>query len=104
VRGESDASALRVYIDLPDGVDPASRPDLLAGSVAPFGMRKASRPDDEHGGQGLTFVLDVTEIVEAVQAAGRWDADQLSVRIVPRREIPGGASIEIGRISIYREA
>src|SRR6266567_3453427 len=75
VRGQSDASAFRVYVGVPDAADIESFPDRLAGSVAPFGLRKASQPDGEHAGQGLNFVFDITRIVDELHAEGSFDVD-----------------------------
>ena len=57
VRGQSDAAAFRVYVGVGDDEDASERPERLAGSIAPFGVSQASDFDDEHAGQGLTFVL-----------------------------------------------
>jgi tyrosinase len=103
VRGTSDASAFDVYVGVAAGHDVADHPELLAGSIAPFGVRKASQPDDEHGGQGLTFVLDITDIVSQLHAGGSLDAGELSVRLVPLRELPESAQLTVGRISIFRQ-
>ncbi len=103
VRGQSDASAFRVYVGVPDGEDPAAHPDLLAGTVAPFGMRKASQPDSEHAGQGLTYVLDITKIASQLHAEGLFDADHVPVQIVPLRSLPQEQSVSIGRISVFRQ-
>jgi tyrosinase len=103
VRGQSDASAFRVYVGVPDGEDVESHPELLAGSVAPFGVRKASQPDNEHGGQGLTFVLDITRIVGHLHAQRSFDVDNLAVRLVPVRDLAEQAQVSIGRISVFRQ-
>jgi tyrosinase len=103
VRGKSDASAFRVYLGVPNGQDVASHPDRLAGSVTPFGMRKASQPDDEHGGQGLTFVLDVTRIVDQLHAEKSFNVDALPVQLVPVHDLPESAQVSIGRISLFRQ-
>jgi tyrosinase len=103
VRGQSDAAAFRVYVGVPEGEDVETHPDRLAGSVAPFGLRKASRPDGEHAGQGLNFVFDITGIVNELQGAGSFDVDDLPVRIVPVRDLADQAQVSIGRISIYRQ-
>ena len=103
VRGQSDASAFRVYVGVPDGEDVESHPDRLAGSVAPFGLRKASQLDGEHAGQGLNFVFDITRIVDQLHAEGSFDVDHLPVRIVPVRELAEAAHVSIGRISIVRQ-
>ncbi len=103
VRGLSDAVVFRVYVGVPQGADPAAHPELLAGTVAPFGMTKASRSDDEHAGQGLTFVLEITDIVDGLHLANSFDVERLPVRIVPDHPVPDEAAITIGRISIFRQ-
>ncbi len=103
VRGQSDASAFNVYVGVPDGEDPTDHPDRLAGSVAPFGLRQASQLDEEHAGQGLTFVLDITSLVDQLGADDSFDVDSLPVRIVPLRELAGQAELSIGRISMFRQ-
>jgi tyrosinase len=103
VRGQSDATAFSVYVGLGDDEDPAEHPERLAGSIAPFGVSQASDFDDEHAGQGLNFVLEVTDIVNQLALEGGLDVDELPVRIVPRRPIGGKSELNIGRISIYRQ-
>ena len=103
VRGRSDAAAFHVYVGLPDDEEPADHTDRLAGSIAPFGMTKASQPDDEQGGEGLTFVLEITDIVDQLHLDDSFDVDDVPVRIVPVRPIPEEADLSIGRISIFRE-
>jgi tyrosinase len=103
VRGLSDATAFRVYINLPEDAKPEDHPELLAGSVALFGVRAATQVDEEHAGQGLTFVLEITKIVDALHLKNALDVNSLDVRIVPVKPIPEGAQISIGRISIFRQ-
>jgi tyrosinase len=103
VRGRSDATAFSVYLGLGDDEDPAEHPERLAGSIAPFGVSEASDFDDEHAGAGLNFVLEVTSIVNELHREGRLAADDLSVRVVPRRPPGGKSELSIGRISIVRQ-
>ncbi|GAA4401822.1 tyrosinase family protein [Fodinibacter luteus] len=103
VRGQSDATAFSVYVGVGDDEDPADHPELLAGSIAPFGVTQASDADDEHGGEGLTFVLEITEIVDRMPLAEGLDVDDLPVRIVPRRPVGPEGELEIGRISVFRQ-
>ena len=103
VRGTHDAAALSVYVNLPDGAKPADHPELLAGTVGLFGLRRASQKDEKHAGQGLNFVLDITKIVDALHLKNALGADSVNVRIVPRRAIPDQAQITVGRVSIYRQ-
>jgi tyrosinase len=103
VRGLVDSTAFRVYINLPDGANPADHPERLAGNIALFGVRKASLVDGEHGGKGLTFVLEITKIVDALHLNNALDVDKLDVRIVPMKPVPENAKVSIGRVSIFRQ-
>jgi len=104
VRGLEDATAFSVYINVPEGEDPAKYPDHRAGSIALFGVRKATVTDGQHAGDGLTFVIEITRIVDRLHLAGAFDANQLHVRLVPLRPVPETAQISIGRISLFRQS
>ena len=104
VRGLQDATAFNVYINVPEGEDPAKYPDHLAGSIALFGVRKATVTDGQHAGDGLTFVLEITRIVDRLHLAGAFDANQLHVELVPLRPVSETAQISIGRISVFRQS
>ena len=43
VRGSNDATSFSVYINVPDGDDPAKHPELKAGSVACSGSARRAR-------------------------------------------------------------
>jgi tyrosinase len=103
VRGLVDSTAFHVYVDLPDGANPADHPERMAGSIALFGVRKASVTDEAHAGQGLTFVLEITKIVDTLHLNNALDVDAINVRIVPVRPVPENAKVSIGRISIFRQ-
>ena len=103
VRGLADSTAFQVYINLPAGANPADHPERLAGSVGLFGVRKASLADGAHAGQGLTFVLEITKIVDALHLNNALDVNSLDVRILPVNPVPEDAKVTIGRISIFRQ-
>jgi tyrosinase len=103
VRGLNDATAFNVYVNLPEGADPAKYPDHLAGSVALFGVRKATLSDDKHAGDGLTFVLEISHVIDALHLAGGLDVSKLDVRLVPVKPVPEAAQVSIGRISVFRQ-
>jgi len=103
VRGLADSTAFHVYVGVPQGEKPADHPELMAGSIALFGVRKASDPDEEHGGKGLTYVLDISNIVDGMHLGNKLDVDKLDVRLVPVRPVPASAQVTIGRIGIYRQ-
>ena len=103
VRGTHDAGVLTVYINLPEGANPKDHPELKAGSVGLFGLSNASFEDGKHGGGGLSFVLDITNIIDNLHLNNALDVDSLNVTIVPHRAVQDPAEITVGRISIYRQ-
>ncbi len=103
VTGLSDATRFNVYVGVPQGTNPADHPERLAGSVALFGVRKASKPDGDHAGAGLNFVLDITRIASDLHLEGNLEKDAVDVRIVPAKPVPDAANVSVGRISLYRQ-
>jgi len=97
VRGLDDATNFKIYVSSP------GHPEHLAGSVGLFGVSKATSPDEEHAGQGMNIVLEITDVVDEMHLNRAFDVDALQVRIAPLRPVPDEAQISIGRISIYRE-
>src|SRR4030095_9884653 len=91
VRGNIDAYKLKVTVN-----------QQAAGTVALFGLRRASQKDDQHGGEGLNFVLDITNIIDNLFLNNRLDADSLDVRIEPNHAVPEGAELTVGRVGVYR--
>jgi tyrosinase len=104
VRGNFDATVLDVYANLPHDEQPGDGGRLLAGRVALFGERRATVRDGQHAGEGLTFILDITPIIDRLHVANALDRDSLQVNISPRRPLPEGAEVQVGRISVYRQA
>jgi tyrosinase len=92
VRGTRDSYVLNVSVN-----------QERAGSVALFGLRRATRKDGQHGGAGLTFVLDITDIVDNLFLNKVLDTDALDVKIVPHGAVPEGEEITVGRVSVYRQ-
>jgi tyrosinase len=104
VRGVRDASVLNVYVNVPQGAAASGdQPGHLAGSVALFGLRRASSTDGRHGGQGLSFVLDITDLFDTLHLDNALNVDSLQVKIVPHQPVPEQAEITVGRVSVYRQ-
>jgi len=103
VTGVDDSTIFQVYVGLPNGADPAVNKDYLAGSVALFGVSQASDPDGDHAGNGITYTLEITKVVDKLDVDRGFDVDELSVDIVPLRDIPEAAEVKIGRISLFRQ-
>jgi tyrosinase len=91
VRGNIDAYKLNVSVNQQN-----------AGAVSLFGLRKASLQDGKHGGEGLTFLLDITNIIDNLFLDNALDTDSLDVKIVPNQAVPDNAEITVGRVSVYR--
>lgn len=103
VTGTTDAAVLGVYLNLAADPSPAARRRALVGEAALFGLRRASVPDGAHGGAGLTFLFDITRFVDELAQSQKLDVASLQVSLLPRRNLPDGATLTIGRISVYRE-
>lgn len=92
VRGNRDSYQLNVSVN-----------EQNAGAIGLFGLRRASLKDGAHGGQGLTFILDITEIVDNLFLNNALNVDSLDVRIVPSQAVSDNAEITVGRVSVYRQ-
>ena len=92
VRGNIDAYKLNVSVN-----------QQHVGTVALFGLRKASLKDGDHGGEGLTFVIDITDLIDNLFLDNALDVNSLDVRILPNNPVPDNAKITIGRVSVYRQ-
>jgi len=92
VRGDIDATKLYVSVN-----------QQQVGHVSLFGLRRASTMDGPHGGGGLTFVLDITNVIDSLFLNNTLDTDSLDVRIEPNHEVPDDEELTVGRISIYRQ-
>jgi len=103
VRGARDAHVLSVFINLPSGAKPADHPELLAGSVALFGLGEASSDTGPHGGQGLNFSMDITKTIDAMHLNNALDTDSLDISLVPNRVVTPEGKVTVGKISIFRK-
>jgi len=92
VRGNIDAYKLNVSVN-----------QQPAGTVALFGLRRASVKDGAHGGKGLSFILDITDIIDNLFLNNALAVDSLDVRIEPNHAVPDNAEFTVGRVSIYRQ-
>jgi tyrosinase len=101
VRGTFDAAVLNTYINLPENARAADHRNLLADSVALYGLRRATVLRGENTGQGLTFILELTRILIELHASKSLNAEEIRVSIVPDRPLPDSITIVIGRVSIF---
>jgi tyrosinase len=92
VRGSIDACKLNVSVN-----------QQSVGTVALFGLRRASQQDSAHGGAGLTFIFEITDIVDRLFLDGGLVNDRLDVQIQPGHPAQVAAPLTVGRISVYRQ-
>ena len=104
VRGVLDSTVLGVFINLPTDASADERQDYFVGSVGLFGIRAASAVNGAHSGAGLTFVLDISAVVDQLHLQNKLSADNLRVSLLPRQNLPHQTTIEVGRLSLYRQA
>jgi tyrosinase len=83
ITGTIAAPMYNVYLNIPAGDSPEQHPERLAGTIATFGVPEASRSDAQHGGTGLTKVLDITAVRNTLAETGQWDPANLNVAFVP---------------------
>jgi tyrosinase len=102
VTSEAPSQSYGVYLNVPSDEDPREHPELLAGVLAPFGSERAADPDDAHGGSGLHYTFDITELIEGERERGAWDPKAVKVTFSPRGEAAGEpAQLDVGRVSVY---
>ncbi|MBP1851056.1 tyrosinase family protein [Rhizobium halophytocola] len=103
IRSSRDGIVVDVYFNLPAGEKGAERVDLHAGSFGLFGARKASNPEGEQAGNGVTEILDVTDVMSSLENKGEMQGGEVEVHLVPRHPVPDEAPITVERISLYRQ-
>lgn len=101
ITGKGPPGTYKVYVNVPDGENPEDYEENLVGTLALFGLGEQSAGDAAHGGSGLTFVLEVTDLVQRLQQEGSWNETDLDVDFIPLRPVPQGTDIKIGRVSVY---
>jgi len=103
IRGHKDSALFEVYVNLPPNAIPDEHPELHVGTISLFGVEQASQAGGHHGGNGVSHVLDITEVVDALHLGGVQDLNKLNVRFVPVTPVGPQDQITIGRVSVYRQ-
>ncbi len=86
---------------MPAGDAPEQHPELRAGNLGMFGLVESSDPNGEHGGSGMTFSLDVTDLFARLAARKDWDSHNLRVTFVPAAWDAPVPKVQVGRVSLY---
>jgi tyrosinase len=101
VKGDLPSGMLDVFLDLPEGASPEDHAEKQVGSVALFGLNVASKPDGPHGGNGLSYTLDITDQIGRFTAAGLGEG-LLKVTLRTRDGHSGDVAITVGRVSLLK--
>ena len=99
-----------VYLNLPE--EGGGQPEHhFVGLLTFFGQ--AVDEKEHHGGHELVHAYDITDLVNQLRAAGRWDEEKVTVTLVPHHPSKGALSpdeerydvpeVRIGRIRIITE-
>ena len=102
IRSPYDSGELDVFVNLPEGADPEASDRYRAGVIFLFGMAQASDVDGGHGGNGLTFNVEITDIVQRLSAAGEFDPNHVDVSIIAIGENRDAKEVSVERISVYK--
>ncbi|MEZ3160724.1 tyrosinase family protein [Microbacterium sp. BWT-B31] len=111
IQGTDDAANYDVYVGRPGGLDDVAGgkafgavddedDERLAGTVSLFGVTAATDPDGARAGVGISQVIEISEIVDALHLSGE-ELAELDVRFVPANATVAEMNFSIGRVSVY---
>lgn len=91
VKGANDTNFLSVYVN-----------QKFVKTISLFGLHAASLTEGSHGGAGLTYQFDITNIVDDMQLNQKINVSSLEIEIKTKKPIPEGSKITVDRIGVYR--
>ena len=92
--------------DLPNAewgvyLEPTSGEAVLVGTLPLFGMRESLQGNSDHD---LSYLFDITDLVQRLDAEGRWDAERFRATLAPVNAVPVEAEpdpeVVIGTIAL----
>lgn len=92
--------------DLPNAewgvyLQPTSGAPVLVGTLPLFGLRESLNADAEHE---LSYLFDITDLVNRLDAEGRWQPELFRATLAPVNAVPEGAEpdpeVVIGTIAL----
>jgi tyrosinase len=101
VRGNNDAAVFYVYVNLPNSERPEDHRKHKAGVLSLFGVSQAST--SAHGANGITQVLEITDVIDQLHLENPGSLDRLQVQFVPRTKIVPEHEITVDRVSVFRK-
>jgi len=103
IRGEAPSGMLDVRIGVKPAFAAEHAQQEYVDSLPLFGLKLASDVDGPHGGNGLNFVLDITDAVHLLARSAEVDPANLEVSLIQPDPGEGARQITVGRISVYRQ-
>lgn len=91
VTGNSNSNMLIVYIN-----------QKIVKAISLFGLSVASQQNAKHGGNGITYKFDITDVADELHLNEGVDLKTLDVQIKTKNPIASNRQITIGRVAIYR--
>lgn len=89
-----------IFLGVPPNEDPSAYDDRFVARAAMFGVAQATDPQGLHGGGGLTFAFEITDLYHRLSDANEIDPHHLRVSFVPVSPV-GAPHVSVGRISVY---
>jgi tyrosinase len=77
-----------VYINLPDGSDPATAEAHHAASLSFFGIERSANPVGDESAHSLSLTRDLTGLLGGLKDAGEWDGSHMTVTFRPLGLVP----------------
>lgn len=99
ITSRQPAPALDVYVNLGGNDEPGKHPERFAGRLPMFGLIDASKPSEEHPGEGLHHSLDITKLYGYLARQTGFNGATMRVTFVPKQ--PTTASVRMGRVSLF---
>lgn len=88
--------AYTVYLNVPAGVEPASRPDLRVGVLPLYGVVETTATRRRPPNEGLSYLFPVTELIRRLSAEQKEPLRTLRLTFVPAPG-SGSARVKVGR-------
>lgn len=104
VRGSAPSGVLEVRVGLrAQGAVPAAAPEPVR-TVALFGLGRASSSDDDHGGNGITVSIDVTDLVRRLGHEFGRSLEEIEVYLGQPEAAADADPITVERVSLYAQS
>lgn len=101
IKGGDGIPPVDVFIN--SGPNKSNDDSHLAGVIGLFGLKKASTQSVVSDGSGLSFTLDVTELVNDLRANQDWDEEDISIDLIPQGNDSKVPDFTVERISLHTE-